>query len=402
MATINSNTQLALINASNPGTINLPSASLGQLLTFKDSLGSIGTNNITLVCATFDTFEDGASSKVLKEVRGNIQIVGSGTKWYVLCGTQVNTLNVSSITSIGVSSFSISTSALYLSSLSLIDSTSTNTLNISTFLNYNNYIVGGTRLGYNGFVKPLSYGLYYMNYPLKYSGCQLWFDASDISTITFSAGTTVSAWADKSGKSHNWTSGYLVYSAPTYSSSGKSITYGQNQGLGSTPGFIMGTTNTITVFIIGNILGLTANISLLTATVYTSFDIVCAASPKGQWNQYGGNSPTSGSTNPFTFSGSTFLVTLIYDGTNTTGYYNGSVVVGPGASGTAGFTTSQQWGQQVNNVSGTIFSSNEVVVYNVGLTTDQRQQIEGYLAWKWTIQTSLPSTHPYAYIPPPV
>ena len=42
----------------------------------------------------------------------------------------------------------------------------------------------------------------------------------------------------------------------------------------------------------------------------------------------------------------------------------------------------------------------EVVVYNRSLTTYQRQQIEGDLAWKWGIQSSLPSTHPYYKYPP--
>jgi hypothetical protein len=37
----------------------------------------------------------------------------------------------------------------------------------------------------------------------------------------------------------------------------------------------------------------------------------------------------------------------------------------------------------------------EVICYNSALSTTNRQKIEGYLAWKWGIQTSLPSNHPY-------
>jgi hypothetical protein len=37
----------------------------------------------------------------------------------------------------------------------------------------------------------------------------------------------------------------------------------------------------------------------------------------------------------------------------------------------------------------------EILVYNSGITTLQRQQVEGYLAWKWGIQASLPVTHTY-------
>jgi hypothetical protein len=37
----------------------------------------------------------------------------------------------------------------------------------------------------------------------------------------------------------------------------------------------------------------------------------------------------------------------------------------------------------------------ETLVYNRALSTDDRQTVEGYLAWKWGLQTTLPSTHPY-------
>jgi hypothetical protein len=37
----------------------------------------------------------------------------------------------------------------------------------------------------------------------------------------------------------------------------------------------------------------------------------------------------------------------------------------------------------------------EIIVYNTSLTQTQRENIEGYLSWKWGIQANLPSTHPY-------
>ncbi len=43
----------------------------------------------------------------------------------------------------------------------------------------------------------------------------------------------------------------------------------------------------------------------------------------------------------------------------------------------------------------------EILVFNSQITTTQRQQIEGYLAWKWGLVSSLPSTHPYKLFPPP-
>ena len=42
----------------------------------------------------------------------------------------------------------------------------------------------------------------------------------------------------------------------------------------------------------------------------------------------------------------------------------------------------------------------ELLVYQSLLTTASRQQVEGYLAWKWSLQGDLPSTHPYKNAPP--
>jgi hypothetical protein len=42
----------------------------------------------------------------------------------------------------------------------------------------------------------------------------------------------------------------------------------------------------------------------------------------------------------------------------------------------------------------------EVLVYNRALSTQDRQTVEGYLAWKWGLQNNLPTTHPYYNINP--
>jgi hypothetical protein len=42
----------------------------------------------------------------------------------------------------------------------------------------------------------------------------------------------------------------------------------------------------------------------------------------------------------------------------------------------------------------------EAIVYSQALSTTNRQIIEGYLAWKWGLETSLPSGHPYYSTPP--
>jgi hypothetical protein len=43
---------------------------------------------------------------------------------------------------------------------------------------------------------------------------------------------------------------------------------------------------------------------------------------------------------------------------------------------------------------------NEIVLFNRVLTQSDRQRLEGYLAWKWGLQSRLPTTHPYYKINP--
>jgi hypothetical protein len=42
----------------------------------------------------------------------------------------------------------------------------------------------------------------------------------------------------------------------------------------------------------------------------------------------------------------------------------------------------------------------EVMNFTSTLTTDDRQKVEGYLAWKYGVQTNLPAGHPYFSSPP--
>lgn len=42
----------------------------------------------------------------------------------------------------------------------------------------------------------------------------------------------------------------------------------------------------------------------------------------------------------------------------------------------------------------------EVLIYNSVLSSTDRQKVEGYLAWKWSIQSSLPTNHPYYNVSP--
>jgi hypothetical protein len=104
---------------------------------------------LTLTCAGADTFEDGTTTKTLRETYGTVQVAASGSKWYVISGTQVNTLAASTIKTAALSTINISSATVTLSTLGLVNSAgSTLTMyQASTFLYFNNFIVAGARVG---------------------------------------------------------------------------------------------------------------------------------------------------------------------------------------------------------------------------------------------------------------
>ena len=64
-------------------------------------------------------------------------------------------------------------------------------------------------------------------------------------------------------------------------------------------------------------------------------------------------------------------------------------------------TTSARIGEYFgdgSNLNGTI---SEILIFNRALQNDERQQVEGYLAWKWGLVQNLPVTHPYYYAKAP-
>jgi hypothetical protein len=93
-------------------------------------------------------------------------------------------------------------------------------------------------------------------------------------------------------------------------------------------------------------------------------------------------------TRPFLFSNGTAIdVTSTVGTTNLSGSDQGRVVVGcTVSSGTAStFFTGYVY---------------EVIILTRNVTAVERRQIEGYLAWKWGLNTTLPTTHPFYKISP--
>jgi len=108
----------------------------------------------------------------------------------------------------------------------------------------------------------------------------------------------------------------------------------------------------------------------------------------GGWNDVNTNSPGTNVT-------SNVMMCMTNSGTNSglVPYLNGKDM--PTKNGSANeFTgvflgTCGGCGQPWNGYIG------EILIYNTVLPVAQRQQVEGYLAWKWGLNSQLPSSHPY-------
>ena len=230
--------------------------------------------------------------------------------------------------------------------------------------------------------------------PLSVQGCQLWLDGTDINGngSAFSVGGTISTWVDKSSLGNNMTGTSVTYTydstygvnGPTFN--GSSSVFNQaNSGL-----YPLNNVSTWTVFTVNRRINSSAIYAVYNAHSSAQANYLIyryAAGAGAQW--YLGD--TTGSY--ITFSGATDGITTLTSQTSGSaqGFINGSSM-GTGStsssSGQATFTIGLQTGAYMY---GFIF---EVLVYNRGLSTVQQQQIEGYLAQKWGLVSSLPANHP--------
>jgi hypothetical protein len=125
--------------------------------------------------------------------------------------------------------------------------------------------------------------------------------------------------------------------------------------------------------------------------------------PNGfRFGRGGVNTIVNGKTAPALGAG--ILYSYIYNNTSITTFYNG---VDDGIGSCDGTIS---WGPpyktviggaawtQVNATVGStaVFSISEILVYKSVLPQGERQNIEGYLAWKWGLEKNLPRNHPHA------
>jgi len=242
--------------------------------------------------------------------------------------------------------------------------------------------------------------------PTSIAGIQMWMDASDSSTASMTlSGSTVTVWKDKSGLGNNTTAYSGTPSLVSNAINGKSA-------ISMAGGYFTGPFAT-------------AN----TGTQLHAFGVMSIdSSGTGSWPRplslgRPGANDYSDSTTTFAiirYNGSQavgigrngqylsvaipaystpFLVQSSHNGATEYMSVNGDLTVSSANTGQSGNFNITSYGLGVNTNTGDYFVWNgyyaEVLCFNVQLSDTNRQKIEGYLAWKWGLQSSLPAGHPY-------
>ena len=211
----------------------------------------------------------------------------------------------------------------------------------------------------------------------------MWLDGADSSKVLLN-GSTVSQWTDKSAAGNNATQP-TAGNQPSYSASG--IVFAGNQWL-ITPIDVNPTAESFFI-----VFKTTNNLAEIFSGTNGNGREVLVVGGVMYLSKYGTNpvglTPNGGSVSTntvtlFDYQYTTSLVTLNLNGLQTG---SGAPPVTYSGTGTSYIGSSTY---APNNMYGTIY---EIIYYNVSLTSNQRQSIEGYLAWKWGI--TLTNTHPY-------
>lgn len=241
--------------------------------------------------------------------------------------------------------------------------------------------------------------------------CQLWLDAQDIfgNGTAPSNGATVSTWTDKSGKGYN----AVTYgAAPSYVSN-KSLQFTGPSNINMrSPVPAQTFTTGMTLFVVFvKTTGANTYETLVTRTVANSpapFDMYNTNRIWGADNNYiSGTAPsftTYTTQTLLSITMSTSLNWLEYiNGTNTVSYnttnFNNGSYGTPTWNDTASYIYIGTRADSVTRFTGQI---SEILAYTSTLSTLDRQKVEGYLAWKWGLQSSLDASNPYKNAAPTV
>jgi hypothetical protein len=236
-------------------------------------------------------------------------------------------------------------------------------------------------------IKPVSFFA-----PTQIAGCQLWLDSSDTSKFTFTSGSNINTWIDKSASGLTATYGGTPPVLTTFNGyNAIKFTGVNNFTTGTLSAGVLDSTGS-TFFAVATITDTNAESLYSNAAA-----VIATASPERAIRFNGGNclytinnSVLRGFPNDYTSGIKCFVDTAasFYVYQNGSNVYSNVTAVTYSAQ-----TTSTYF--QIGNWGGSRFIGylNEIIVFNRALPDAQRQQVETYLSQKWGLNSLLPTNH---------
>ena len=234
--------------------------------------------------------------------------------------------------------------------------------------------------------------------PSSITSLQLWLDASVTTSLTVSSVSTVTQWRDLSPLgNHTDTVGGTPIVASNYLASKNAIFF---NGSSYFTGPLTNYQSTLTAFIVtaltpgGDQFARIFSLSVPTSNDYDN-NLRVAAFYYANTSNFASMRNNGG---PATFqisNASTFLGSVNYSGISSFLNYNGGTPTTATTSGlfsTTRYGVAKDPGPLTNLLRGHIC---EILYYQSSLSLGDRQRVEGYLAWKWGLQSNLPTTHPF-------
>lgn len=234
----------------------------------------------------------------------------------------------------------------------------------------------------------------------------LWLDAIDSTTLFSNSGCTTAAvnngpvgcWQDKSGSSYHVTQATLSLQ-PTYIAASNKINFNGSTVLmgpaSSNPYAVTSDRGVFTVFQLNTSIPGGGYIADRTTATNELFGIFRTGQLEVR-NNTGSGYQTIGAVvsvgSPVNWGGT-------LSGTTASQYLNGSL----SATGTITGTINQPGvaiGRHATTTTSYSLDFNEYILVNTNPLASDLSKIQGYLAWKWGIQSSLPSGHSYKNIAP--
>jgi hypothetical protein len=232
--------------------------------------------------------------------------------------------------------------------------------------------------------------------PISVTGIRIWLDGADpAGTGTKPAnGATVSIWADKSGNGYSTTG---VVGTPTFSLT-SGILFNGTSHFTLPNGSIPFNNTSYTIYSVLNFTDFNGSPGWFGAGAEAGSQSLSMRHEGGSIRIYWYANDIS--TTSTTSTGVTFIFGSQYQtGGLRTAFINGTAAGADTPSPRSQPNTRNTIGRAIDQspINGSI---RDIIVYDVNHTRGQRQQVEGYLAWKWGIQASLPNTHTYFAAPP--